>query len=281
MTDLSSAFSRRTLFKGAAGAGAAAAASIFLPPNVRKALASVDAPKPGEGSINDIEHVVFLMQENRSFDEYFGTFPGVRGFGDPNAIKLPNGNSVFQQPDPTHADGYLLPFHMDTTTTSAQAVPGTDHSWQTQHSAWNNGAMDSWVSAKGAQTMGYFKQADIPFHWALASAFTLCDAYHCSMLGPTNPNRLYMWTGMVDPNGTGGGPVIDDSPAYNNPYVNWTTYPERLTQAGITWQVYQEYDNYDDNALAWCKQYATADHDSVLWQSAMIKKRPAGSSTTR
>jgi phospholipase C len=275
VTDISSAFSRRTLLKGAAGLGAAAAASVFLPPNVRKALASVDAPKPGEGNINDIEHVVFLMQENRSFDEYFGTFPGVRGFGDPNAMKLPNGNSVFEQPDPTHADGYLLPFHMDTKTTSAQAVPGTAHDWGTQHQAWDNGAMDAWVAAKGAQTMGYFKQADIPFHWALAAAFTLCDAYHCSVLGPTNPNRLYMWSGMLDPNGTGGGPVTDDSPAYNNPYCTWTTYPERLTSAGITWQVYQEYDNYDDNALEWFQQYANADHDSALWQSGMIKK-PAG-----
>src|ERR1700685_3503967 len=102
MPDKTTALSRRTLLKGAAGVGAAAAAaSIFLPPNLRKALASPDVPKFGEGSINDIEHIVFLMQENRSFDEYFGTFPGVRGFGDPNAIKLPNGNSVFQQPDPT------------------------------------------------------------------------------------------------------------------------------------------------------------------------------------
>jgi phospholipase C len=275
VTDNSSAVSRRTLFKGAAGLGAAAAASVFLPPNVRKALASTDAPRPGEGSINDIEHVVFLMQENRSFDEYFGTFPGVRGFGDPNAMKLPNGNSVFQQPDAAHADGYLLPFHMDTQTTSAQAVPGTAHDWGTQHQAWDNGAMDAWVAAKGAQTMGYFKQADIPFHWALASAFTLCDAYHCSVLGPTNPNRLYMWSGMLDPNGTGGGPVTDDSPAYNNPYCTWTTYPERLTAAGITWQVYQEYDNYDDNSLEWFHQYATADHESVLWQSGMVRK-PAG-----
>lgn len=275
MTDTSPAFSRRRLLTGAAGLGAAAAASAFLPPNVRRALASADAPRPGEGSIRDIEHIVFLMQENRSFDEYFGTFPGVRGFGDPNAIRLPSGNSVFAQPDPSHADGYLLPFWMDTATTSAQAVPGTDHSWQTQHAAWNNGAMDNWVAAKGPQTMGYFKQADIPFHWALAAAFTVCDAYHCSVLGPTNPNRLYMWSGMIDPNGTGGGPVTDDSPAYYNPYLSWTTYPERLTEAGISWQVYQEDDNYDDNALEWFRQYATADHDSVLWRSGMVKK-PAG-----
>ena len=276
MPDNTTALSRRTLLKGAAGVGAAAAAaSIFLPPNLRKALASADVPKFGEGSITDIEHVVFLMQENRSFDEYFGTFPGVRGFGDPNALTLPGGNSVFQQPDPGHADGYLLPFWMDTSVTSAQQTPGLGHGWSDQHGAWAGGAMDGWIANKGAQTMGYFKQADIPFHWALAEAFTICDGYHCSVLGPTDPNRLYMWTGMIDPNGTGGGPAIDNSMAYNNPYLTWTTYPERLTAAGISWRIYQEYDNYDDNGLAWFHQYASADTSSPLWRNAMIKK-PAG-----
>jgi phospholipase C len=206
---------------------------------------------------------------------YFGTFPGVRGFGDPNALTLPNGNSVFQQPDPGHADGYLLPFWMDTSVTSAQQTPGLGHGWTDQHGAWANGAMDGWIANKGAQTMGYFKQADIPFHWALAEAFTICDGYHCSVLGPTDPNRLYMWTGMIDPNGTGGGPATDNSMAYNNPYLTWTTYPERLTAAGISWRIYQEYDNYDDNGLAWFHQYAPADTSSPLWRNAMIKK-PAG-----
>jgi phospholipase C len=272
-----SAFSRRNLLKGAAGLGVAAAASVFLPPNIRKALASPDLPKFGEGSIDDIEHIVFLMQENRSFDEYFGTFPGVRGFGDPNAMTLPNGNSVFEQPDPGHADGYVLPFWMDSKTTSAQQTPGMNHSWEALHEAWDNGAMDNWIPAQGtAGCMGYFKQPDIPFHWALAEAFTICDAYHHSILGPTDPNRLYMWTGWIDPNNTSGsGPALDNSMAYNNPYLTWTTYPERLTAAGITWRIYQEYDNYDDNGLAWFQQYANADHDSPLWQNAMIKK-PAG-----
>lgn len=278
MTDSApaAAFSRRTLIKGAAGLGAAAAASVFLPPNVRKALASAEAPKPGEGSLSDVEHVVILMQENRSFDQYFGTFPGVRGFGDPDAAKLPNGNSVFMQPDPSHADGYVLPFWMNSRTTSSQKTPAMNHSWQALHGAWDNGANDNWIAAQGtAGCMGYYKQSDIPFHWALAEAFTLCDAYHHSILGPTEPNRVYMWTGWIDPNGTGGGPVLDDAPLVQNPYLNFITYPERLTQAGITWQVYQEDDNYDDNALEWFQQFANADHDSPLWQHGMVRK-PAG-----
>jgi phospholipase C len=218
---------------------------------------------------------VILMQENRSFDHYFGTMPGVRGFGDPGAIALPGGKPVFYQPDLSHAQGYRLPFRFDTATTSAQATPGTDHFWPTQHQAWNGGQMDQWVVAKGPFTMGYFTREDIPFHWALAEAFTICDRYHCSVLGPTNPNRLYMWTGTIDPAGTGGGPVIDDSPAYDNVTLFWTTYPERLQRAGISWQVYQEEDNYDDNALAWFKQYAQAPASSELYQRGMVK-RPAG-----
>jgi phospholipase C len=266
--------SRRKLL--GAAAAAAALGSLALPPNVRRALAdSAASPQTAAGSLSDIKHVVILMQENRSFDEYFGAMPGVHGFADPDAITLSTGNSVFYQPDPSHTDGYLLPFHLDTTTTSAQATPGLDHSWDTQHQAWDNGAMDQWVAAKGEMTMGYFTQEDIPFHWALAQAFTICDNYHCSMLGPTNPNRLYMWTGMVDPNGTGGGPVTDDSPAYDNAYLTWTTYAEMLQDAGVTWRVYQEEDNYDDNALAWFKQFSEAATSSPLYQNGMVK-RPAG-----
>ena len=152
-------------------------------------------------------------------------------------------------------------------------------SWTSQHEAWNNGKMDQWVQAKGPFTMGYYTQADIPFQWALAQAFTVCDNYHCSVLGPTNPNRLYMWTGMIDPGGSGGGPVTDDSPAYNNVTLSWTTYPERLQQAGVSWQVYQEEDNYDDNALAWFKQFSQAPVASPLWQRGM-RKRPAGAFET-
>ncbi len=135
--------------------------------------------------------------------------------------------------------------------------------------------MDRWVQAKGPFTMGYFTQADIPFQWALAEAFTVCDHYFCSVFGPTNPNRLYMWTGMIDPDGTGGGPITDNSPAHDNVTLSWTTYPERLQRAGVSWQVYQEEDNYDDNALAWFKQFASAPATSPLWQRGM-RKRPAG-----
>jgi phospholipase C len=265
---------RRRLLTSATALSGVAVGAAVLPVNLRKVLATTLREQPA-GSLSDIEHIVILMQENRSFDHYFGTMPGVRGFSDPTAITLPDGNPVFYQPDPSHAQGYLTPFHYDTKSTSAQATPDTDHGWATQHQAWDNGKMDQWVPAKGPYTMGYFTQADIPFHWALAEAFTLCDNYHCSVFGPTNPNRLYMWTGMIDPNGTGGGPIISNTPAYDNVILSWTTYPERLQQAGISWQVYQEEDNYDDNALAWFKQIAFQPTSSPLWQRGM-QKRAAG-----
>ncbi len=270
--------SRRSLIAGATlltGAAAATTGAGMLPLSLRRALAA-SAAFPASGRLTDIKHIVILMQENRSFDHYFGTMPGVRGFHDPTAIKLPNGRPVFYQPDPSHAQGYLLPFHYDTKKTSAEATPGTDHSWPTQHQAWNHGKMDSWIAAKGEFTMGYFARDDIPFHWALAEAFTICDNYHCSVFGPTNPNRLYMWTGMIDPRGTHGGPIIDNSPASDNVVLGWKTYPERLEAAGISWQVYQEEDNFDDNALAWFKQFGRAGTSSPLYQRGM-RRRPAGS----
>jgi phospholipase C len=266
--------SRRRLLTNATALSGVAVGATVLPANLRKALAATLRDPPG-GSLSDIEHIVILMQENRSFDHYFGTLPGVRGFSDSTAIRLPDGNPVFRQPHPGHAQGYLTPFRYDTRTTSAQATPGTDHSWPTQHQAWDGGKMDQWVAAKGPYTMGYFTQDDIPFHWALAQAFTVCDNYHCSVFGPTNPNRLYMWTGMIDPRGTGGGPVTDDSPAQDNVILSWTTYPERLERAGISWQVYQEEDNFDDNALAWFTQFARAPAASPLAQRGM-RKRAAG-----
>ena len=159
-----------------ASSGAVVLASFALPKNLRTLLQAAPA-SPGSlqaraGSPSKIEHVVVLMQENRSFDHYFGTMPGVRGFGDPSVSE-----QVFYQPDAANPDGYLLPFHIDTTDTSAQALPSNSHSWGPQHDSWANGAMNGFVSAHleadgvaGQYTMAYFKRDDIPFHWALADA---------------------------------------------------------------------------------------------------------------
>ena len=190
---LSTPFSRRQLLKGGAGAAAGAALAAYLPSSVRRAIAGA---APTSFDLSQVKHVVLLMQENRSFDHYFGTLPGVRGFGDPRAMRLPNGRSVFAQPDPDNPDAYLLPYHLDTSNSSAQAVPSLSHAWQVQHSSWSNGDMDGWLRShiasdsdtNGPFTMGYYTANDIPFQYALANAFTICDNYFCSILG-TDPSQ--------------------------------------------------------------------------------------------
>jgi phospholipase C len=267
---------RRRLLGSAAGAIGGAAALTLLPPSLQQAVAA--GPRTG-GSLSDIRHVVLLMQENRSFDHYFGTLSGVRGFGDPNALRLSTGRSVFYQPDAVNPDGYLLPFHLDTKTTSAQAIPSTSHAWAVQHQAWNNGLMDKWLpahraadGANGPYVMGYYTRDDIPFQFALAENFTICDNYFSSMMGPTWPNRLYWMTGTVDPSGTRGGPVISNSAP--QPY-RWTTYAERLEAAGVSWKVYQQSDDYGCNVLEYFQNFVDAQPGSALYEKGM-RPQPEG-----
>ena len=272
--------SRRQLM---ASMGGMVLASFALPPALRKALdntpASVLSHRSTVRPISQIEHVVVLMQENRSFDHYFGAMPGVRGFSDPTAIP-----GVFKQPDSDNPDGYLYPFHADTHSTSAQNLPSTDHDWAPQHDSWNSGAMNGFVSSRinttidsydgsaGQYSMAYFKRDDIPFQWALADAFTICDGYHSSVLGPTWPNRLYLMTGQIDPTGANGGPIYGNTVPDDG--YTWQTYPEMLSAAGVSWKVYQEVDNYGFNVLEYFDQYQNASTSSPLYQNAMKFYQP-------
>lgn len=263
---------RRRLLKGAAGIAVAAAASALMPPNVQRVLAM---GPPQAGSFKDIKHVVVLMQENRSFDHYFGTLSGVRGFNDPEALKLSGGQSVFYQPDAVNPKGYVLPFHLDTRASSAQKIPSTSHAWAVQHEAWNGGKMDKWLPAhrkadgvNGPYVMGYYNREDIPFQFALAESFTLCDAYHCSVMGPTWPNRMYWMTGTIDPEGLHGGPILQNKAPSGG--FTWTTYAERLEQAGVSWKVYQQQDNYKCNMLENFKVFQDARKKSPLHSKGML-----------
>lgn len=196
------------------------------------------------GSIEDVEHIVVLMQENRSFDHYFGKLRGVRGFGDPRPVAHDNGKSIWHQSNGTKD---ILPFHPDADDLGMQFLEGLPHGWNDGQQAYNRGKYDKWIPAKGTTTMAYLTREDIPFHYALADAFTVCDAYHCSFIGSTDPNRYYMWTGHTGNDGTGGGPVLgNDERGYG-----WTTYPERLEQAGISWKIYQDIGDGLDAAGSW------------------------------
>jgi phospholipase C len=271
--------SRRQLM---ASAGGMVLASFALPSNLRKIIDGVSPARLSSARtapLSEIKHVVVLMQENRSFDHYFGAMPGIRGFGDPTAIP-----GVFKQADPQNPDGYLYPFHADTRSTSAQALPSTSHDWLPQHDSWDNGAMDGFVTARlntniddydgidGQYSMAYFKRDDVPFQWALADAFTICDGYHCSVLGPTWPNRLYLMTGQIDPTGANGGPTYGNYVPSDS--YSWTTYPELLSKAEVSWKVYQEIDNYGFNVLEYFEQYQNASVSSPLYQGAMKFYQP-------
>ncbi|MFP3987731.1 phospholipase C, phosphocholine-specific [Streptomyces sp. E11-3] len=235
---------RRTLALGGGALGAAAAGSL-LPPSLRTALA---APPP-TGGLDAIEHVVILMQENRSFDHYFGALRGVRGFGDRNAIELPSGKPVFEQPAPL---GTVLPFPVrdaaEAQQKDLQYIGALDHSWDGGAKAWNNGWMDGWITAKTAATMAYYTRDDIPLHYELADTFTVCDAYHSSIHTSTSPNRNHLWSGKTGYE-AGGDRAVGNS-AYDedsHPGYDWPTYLERLEQAGRSWRTYTEWENFTDN----------------------------------
>jgi phospholipase C len=264
--------------------GLSAATAAFLRSSLARAAALPAARR--SGTIEDVEHVVVFMQENRSFDHYFGHLPGVRGYSDRFPLRLPGGKPVWFQPRMQRPGETILPFHLDTGRSGAQLVEDLDHSWETQHGAIAGGRFDGWPRAKTDMTMGYFLRSDVPFHYALADAFTICDHYFCSIAGPTCPNRSMLWTGSIDPHGLGGGPFVNNDVCIYTPGVKaftWTTYAERLQQAGITWRVYQEglghddktpmLGNYDDNALAYFAPFASAPPDSELYRRAML---PAG-----
>ncbi|MDX6356845.1 MAG: phospholipase, partial [Streptomyces sp.] len=232
------------------------------------------------GTLKDVEHIVVLMQENRSFDHYFGSMRGVRGFGDPRPVRLPSGKSVWHQPNGT---GETLPYRPDAEDLGLQFIEGLNHEWTGSHKAVNGGAYDQWIPAKTTGTMAYLTREDIPFHYALADAFTVCDAYHCSLIGGTDPNRYYMWTGYTGNDGTGDGPVLDNSEAG----YGWTTYPERLEQAGVSWKIYQDVGdgldaahswgwiedayrgNYGDNSLLYFHQYQNSKPGDALFEKAL------------
>src|SRR5258708_1854179 len=234
--------------------------------------------------LTDIEHVVIFIQENRSFDHYFGTYRGVRGFSDQSA--------AFQQPDPANTTtspvGQLLPFHLDTSQANAACSHDISHDWVPQHQSWDNGKMDGFVSSRlpinsndAVLSMGYYTRADLPYYYALADAFTICDNYFCSVMGPTDPNRLYTMAASIDPDGKNGGPILQTIVTNRAAFygrLTYTTMPEQLQARGISWKVYSSPDEtilggiLSDNVLSYFKNFQ--DPASVLHQQAFGPQFP-------
>lgn len=273
---------RREFIKTLLAGGAAAA----LYPSLARAF---EIPAHSRtGTIQDVEHVVILTQENRAFDHYFGALNGVRGFGDRFVIPAPDqgareGRTVFVQPNEHDAEPHLIaPFRLNTKQNFAVGRhDGTPHSFISGQAAWDNGRLGAWTRSKHNHAMGHFTREDIPFQYALAEAFTICDAYHSAMHLCTNPNRLYIWTGTHDPLGRNHGPAIDNAydslgaDGYHHGGYTWTTYPERLLAAGISFQIYQLMeDNFTDNSVVGFKVFrdAMASKTRTTAQTALVER---------
>jgi len=272
---------RRELLKIGAAAAATELAAVLLP----GCGGGGASPGPSVCSkLTDIEHVIIFIQENRSFDHYFGSYRGVRGFSDQSL--------AFQQPDPANTTdppvGALLPFHLDTSKTNAACTHDITHDWVPQHQSWNSGAMDGFVTSRlpitpndAVLTMGYYSRADLPFYYAVADAFTICDNYFCSVIGPTDPNRLYTMAASIDPAGQNGGPLLQTLVANRSSFfgkLTYTTMPEQLQARGISWKVYSSPDEnilntiFSDNVLSYFKNFQ--DPTSPLHQNAFGPQFP-------
>ncbi|SEW54406.1 phosphocholine-specific phospholipase C [Chitinophaga arvensicola] len=261
---------RRDFIKKAALLSGAAGVFSALPASIQRAMA-ID-PKPGTTFL-DAEHVVILMQENRSFDHCYGTLRGVRGYNDPRAIQLPNRNLVWLQSNAKNET--YAPFRLNLKDTKATWMSSLPHSWGNQVNARNNGKYDKWLLVKKSGnkewapmplTLGYYNREDLPFYYSLADAFTICDQNFCSSLTGTTPNRLYLWTGTLrdEQNAQSKANVWNEDVDYGRE-AHWTSFPERLEDNGVSWKIYQneisaaglegEKDgmlaNFTDNPIEW------------------------------
>ena len=243
--------------------GTAALASF--PASIQKALAI--SANNRTGTIQDVEHVIILMQENRSFDHYFGTLKGVRGFADRFTIPMQDNKTVWEQLRSNNR--ILTPFHLNGDKNNAQRVAGTHHQWKDSQQAWDHGRISAWPKYKTDYSMGYYKEQEIPFQFALANAFTICDAYHCSMHTGTDANRSFHLTGTNGAVPTNTAFVnnewdwIDGNPNTIDRGYTWTTYAERLEQAGVQWISYQNMpDEWGDNMLGAFRSFKKANIDS-------------------
>lgn len=235
--------SRREFIRKSLLLSGAAGLSTMLPASIQRALA-ID-PKLGSTFL-DAEHIVILMQENRSFDHCFGTLQGVRGFNDPRAITLPDQKPVWMQTDAL-GDTYA-PFRLNIKDSKVTWIGSLPHSRASQVDANNNGKYDQWLNTKKSGnkkykgmplTLGHYNREDLPFNYAMADAFTVCDQNFCSGMTSTTPNRSFFWTGKVsyDLDGLQKVNIRNDDFSYGK--LPWKTFPELLQENKIAWRFYQ------------------------------------------
>jgi phospholipase C len=230
---------RRDLIKGAGVLGVAGLAAPLL--SAAEALASAGS-RP---RAIPIKHVVVDMQENRSFDHYYGFAPFAGAYGVPSGYSQPDGNG-----------GSIAPYHF-----TSLSTPDIGHGWNAMHGEYDGGAMNGFYTTDGINCMGYYTQADLPFYYSLFKSSTLCVNYFSSLMGPTWPNRFYLaggTSGGITTNGIWGYGVFD--------------YPiilDLLEAAGVSWKVY--------NASMDSVPFGNTDNAFVFWKRWAHDQRTRGS----
>ncbi len=275
---------RRDFIKLSATAGLTGA---LWEPLLQRALA-VEANNATR-SINDVEHIVILMQENRSFDHYFGAMRGVRGFGDRFPIPLASGQRAFHQSD---GNQIVPPYRANRNTSNAALINGTPHNFPDTQAAWNQGKYGFWPLFKTPYSMAYYTREEIPFQYAMAEYFTICDAYYCSIATGTDPNRIVFWSGSVcDPEKRAAGINCTDADAepvnlrcwikgrmpepgytYQGSAFTWPTIPDGLQEAGISWRIYQDPNDNWTGAMHGClafESFRNAKPGSPIYENGM------------
>jgi phospholipase C len=269
--------------------GTGAAAPSSLPFCIQKALAAPASVQTG--TIQDVKHIVILMQENRSFDHYFGALRGVRGFGDRFPIPLASGKSVWYQSDGSRE---IPPYRLDNQTMYAGLIPETPHDFPNAQAAWNQGKFGFWPRFKTKYSMGYFTRDEAPFQYALAESFTICDAYYCSVASGTDPNRVAFFSGSnfnpeLRANGTNStdadsepinlrcwvtGAMPSPGYRYRGTGFKWPTIPDVLEKAGVSWRIYQDPNDNWSGAMHGClafESFRTAEPGSPVCRNGLAQ----------
>jgi phospholipase C len=209
---LTTPIGRRDFLKGAGAVGLAGLAAPLL--SCAVGSSALSTPRPARSSTTPINHVIVSMQENRSFDHYYGYAPFAGSYGVPGGYKVPDGKGAL-----------VAPSHL-----TSPSTPDISHVWAAMHAEYHDGKMDGFFTSDGPTAVGYYLAADLPFYYSLFETSTLCVNYFCSALGPTWPNRFYFAAGTsggITTNGVWGYGVFD--------------YPiilDLLEAAGVTWKIY-------------------------------------------
>ena len=194
--------------------------------DVAKQQPAPKAPHPLPAGMEKIQHVIWISQENRSFDNYFGTYPGADGFEPGTCLPvLPGSQSC------------IKPFHVTEQKTQQCDM---SHEWQVVHAGYDHGTMNGFVWAEGSPfTMSYYDQRDIPNYWEYASHYTLSDHFFSSLMGPSLPNHVYMVAAQSGGLVVNVGSVeklkeaLDDPDGFSFPSI-----VSLLKNANISWKYY-------------------------------------------